>query len=159
MCTYSGVNAAWLHASMLLLLVPVQSRKCCLAVCWHAAAGQAVLPEIQATLARPSREQSTAPTMMKVSGTLVEASRDVVLAAFNLDGACRAVCIPLRQLTHMLTGLPHATLLPAGDLDLVCGGYHCILRHCDLRLCGLWRHRQLRWEQGRAGAACKVRGR
>ncbi|PRW51175.1 Lysine histidine transporter 1 [Chlorella sorokiniana] len=27
--------------------------------------GQAVLPEIQATLARPSREQSTAPTMMK----------------------------------------------------------------------------------------------
>jgi amino acid permease len=30
--------------------------------------GQAVLPEIQATLARPSREQSTAPTMMKVRG-------------------------------------------------------------------------------------------
>lgn len=40
-------------------------------LCWlsdlFSTAGQAVLPEIQATLARPSREQSTAPTMMKAS--------------------------------------------------------------------------------------------
>lgn len=72
------------------------------AACCCTAAGQAVLPEIQATLARPSREQSTAPTMMKAGcGCL-----GVVQSFFQFGGLCKLLLIWLDLVTTSLRCAP-----------------------------------------------------
>lgn len=127
------------------------------AACCCTAAGQAVLPEIQATLARPSREQSTAPTMMKAGCGCLGGAQSL-----QFGGLCKLLLIKSDLETTWLRGAPcidkvlckcvvtHRNVvppppLPAGHMDFVCRGNHRVLRHCHLWIRGLRCHRQLRW--------------